>query len=99
MWAWQAAAQPSPEMQELLKRKYDIQAQQAQAAQTAASAEEARARASTSSGSRSTAHQSYVIPQGDALEGTNAKKCKQANGSTISVSGGFRSARKNEACK
>ena len=32
----------------------------------------------------------YVIPPGDALEGTNSPTYKLRNGSTITVSGGFR---------
>ncbi len=81
-------------MQQLLKRKYDIQEQQAKAAQAAADAERARVESSNraTSGTPAPSGTYSNLPTGDPLEGTDATSCKLANGAGIKVSGTIRTA-------
>ena len=83
----------SREMQDLLRKKYQIEQQKADAekkrAEAAAAAASAANRSSGSGRSNSTSAP-HLLSEGDPLENTDAPKCKVASGVTIRVSGSFR---------
>lgn len=90
----------------LLQRKYDILEKQADAAQKHAEAIQSAADAKQNSATRSPTpatnnFSNYKMRSpltvGDALEGSGAQDCIQANGSGIRVTGGLRPAA-NTAC-
>lgn len=78
-------------MQELLRKKYEIEQQRADAetkrAEAAATASASRQRQPSRTRSTSEPHQ---LTEGDPLENTDAQKCKLGGGATLRVSGSFR---------
>lgn len=86
-----AGAQPAG-MQKALDRKYEILQQQADAETLRAETEAAQAQAQTRAQAAPPAPSTQYtnLPSNDPLAGTNATKCKIANGGGIRVSGTFR---------
>ena len=84
-----ALAQDSRMMQEMLRKKYEIEQQRADAEtrRAQAAADASRPQPATRSRSTPTPH---ALAEGDPLEGTDAQKCTLNSGTTIRVSGTFR---------
>lgn len=78
-------------MADALQRKYDILQQQADTQRVQAETERSRAQAEANAYNRSGTqnYQSYAVPAGDALAGTDAPSYTLGNGATIRVSGGL----------
>lgn len=91
MPATSAAAQDRQQMQDLLRKKYEIEQQKADAetkrAEAAAAAATRRQRGARRSSSNT---EPIDIPEGDPLENTDVPICKLASGSSIRISGVFR---------
>jgi hypothetical protein len=88
-------------MKELMRKKYDIEQQQADAAKKQADAQAALMQAQAdqlnaetrdaenSSGRQGNGTASYTVSRGDALAGSSAPTCKLASGASIRVTGGL----------
>lgn len=86
------AVAQSTQMQDLLRKKYEIEQQKADAetrrAEAAAAAAASQQR--QASRTRSSPQPAHALTEGDPLENTDAKKCRLSGGATIRVSGSFR---------
>ncbi len=88
---YSAVAQDRQQMQELLRKKYEIEQQKADAeTKRAEEASAAATRRQTKTKRSSSNTEPIDIPEGDPLENTDVPLCKLASGSSIRVSGVFR---------
>lgn len=90
--AWIGEPVVAQDMEQLLKKKYEIEQQRVDAEKQRAEGERRRAQAAASSTRQGRAGPvtPHEVSEGDALEGTDAKKCVLGSGVSIRVSGTIR---------